>query len=69
MTPSVMFFLIRYACADLVRGYSPSEAAEFRAIASFHHPDGYAWGYVRFVSEDNIAECVMQFGNGLSKQN
>ncbi|ODM91430.1 Superoxide dismutase [Cu-Zn] [Orchesella cincta] len=40
---------LRYACADLVRGYSPSEAAEYRAIASFHHPDGYVWGYVRFT--------------------
>ena len=34
---------LRWACADVVRGYSPSEAAEYRAIASFHHPDGYAW--------------------------
>jgi hypothetical protein len=41
---------IRYACADVVRGYSPSEASEYRAIASFHHPEGYVWGYVRFVS-------------------
>ncbi|CAG7838672.1 unnamed protein product [Allacma fusca] len=40
---------LRWACADVVRGYSPSEAAEYRAIASFHHPDGYAWGYVRFT--------------------
>ncbi|OXA38086.1 uncharacterized protein LOC110862045 [Folsomia candida] len=40
---------LRYACADVVRGYSPSEASEFRAIASFHHPEGYVWGYVRFT--------------------
>lgn len=40
----------RYACSDIVRGYSPSEASEYRAIASFHHPEGYVWGYVRFVS-------------------
>lgn len=49
----------RYACADLVRGYSPSEAAEYRAIASFHHPDGYAWGYVRFVSFQQPTQSVI----------
>lgn len=38
----------RWACAPLVRGYSPSEARELRAVASFHHPGGFAWGYVRF---------------------
>lgn len=31
------------------RGYSPSEAREIRAMASFHHPDGYAYGYIRFT--------------------
>lgn len=30
----------RWACSTLERGYSPSEARELRAIASFHHPGG-----------------------------
>lgn len=30
----------RWACSSLERGYSPSEARELRAIASFHHPAG-----------------------------
>lgn len=38
----------RWACSTLERGYSPSEAREIRAIASFHHPTGYAYGYVKF---------------------
>nr|BBG74654.1 superoxide dismutase 6 [Tribolium castaneum] len=37
----------RWACATIERGYSPSEARELRAIASFHHPDGYAYGYLK----------------------
>lgn len=40
---------IRWACSTLQRGYSPSEAREIRGIASFHHPLGYAYGYVRFT--------------------
>ena len=38
----------RWSCASLGWGFSPSEAHEARAIASFHHPNGYAWGYIRF---------------------
>ena len=38
----------RWACASIGWGFSPSEAKEVRAIASFHHPDGYVWGYIRF---------------------
>lgn len=38
----------RWACSSLERGYSPSEAREIRAIASFHHPAGYAYGYFKF---------------------
>lgn len=30
-------------------GFSPSEASEIRAIASFHHPGGFLTGYVRMV--------------------
>lgn len=40
---------VRWACSSLERGYSPSEAREIRAIASFHHPKGYAYGYMRFT--------------------
>lgn len=38
----------RWACSSLERGYSPSEARDIRAIASFHHPAGYAYGYIKF---------------------
>ncbi|KAK2588649.1 hypothetical protein KPH14_006415 [Odynerus spinipes] len=37
----------RWACSTIERGYAPSEAIELRAIASFHHPDGFAYGYIR----------------------
>lgn len=40
----------RWACSTIERGYSPTEARELRAIASFHNPAGYAFGYVRMVS-------------------
>jgi hypothetical protein len=40
---------MRWACSTIERGYSPSEARELRAIASFHHPDGYAYGYLKMV--------------------
>ncbi|XP_054261582.1 uncharacterized protein LOC128985759 [Macrosteles quadrilineatus] len=39
----------RWACATIERGYAPSEARELRAIASFHHPKGFAWGYIRMT--------------------
>ncbi len=38
----------RWACASLGWGFDPDEAREVRAIASFHHPNGFAWGYIRF---------------------
>ncbi|XP_031640527.1 uncharacterized protein LOC116352238 isoform X2 [Contarinia nasturtii] len=40
---------VRWACSTLERGYSPQESREIRAIASFHHPKGYAYGYMRFT--------------------
>lgn len=46
----------RWACSSLERGYSPSEARELRAIASFHHPHGFAYGYLKFtqlIGNDN----------------
>ena len=45
----------RWACASVGWGFDPDEAREVRAIASFHHPGGFAWGYVRFrqVKEGN----------------
>ncbi|XP_017780045.1 PREDICTED: uncharacterized protein LOC108565217 [Nicrophorus vespilloides] len=39
----------RWACSTIERGYSPSEARELRAIASFHHPDGFAYGYMKMT--------------------
>lgn len=36
-------------CSSIERGYAPTEARELRAIASFHHPGGFAYGYVRMV--------------------
>lgn len=40
---------VRWACSSIERGYAPSEARELRAIASFHHPQGFAYGYMRMV--------------------
>ncbi|CAK9808868.1 Superoxide dismutase [Cu-Zn] B [Anthophora quadrimaculata] len=40
---------LRWACTTIERGYSPSEASERRAIASFHHPQGFAYGYIRMT--------------------
>lgn len=40
---------VRWACSSLQRGYSPQESREIRGIASFHHPKGYAYGYMRFT--------------------
>ncbi|CAH1405229.1 unnamed protein product [Nezara viridula] len=39
----------RLACSTIERGYAPSEARELRAIASFHHPLGFASGYIRMT--------------------
>ncbi|KAF0312829.1 Cell surface Cu-only superoxide dismutase 5 [Amphibalanus amphitrite] len=38
----------RWMCGNILWGYSPAEARQVTAIASFHHPHGYAWGYIRF---------------------
>ena len=38
----------RWACSSIGWGWDPDEASQVTAIASFHHPDGYAWGYIRF---------------------
>ncbi|KAJ9574059.1 hypothetical protein L9F63_008585 [Diploptera punctata] len=40
---------MRWSCSSIERGYAPGEARELRAIASFHHPLGYAWGYIRMT--------------------
>ncbi|XP_031842214.1 uncharacterized protein Rsod isoform X2 [Nomia melanderi] len=40
---------LRWACSSIERGYSPSEASELRAIASFHHPQGFAYGYIKMT--------------------
>ena len=38
----------RWACASLGWGFDPDEAKQVSSIASFHHPNGFAWGYIRF---------------------
>lgn len=38
----------RWACATIGWGFDPDEARQIQAIASFHHPNGFAWGYIRF---------------------
>ncbi|XP_017091861.2 uncharacterized protein Rsod [Drosophila bipectinata] len=54
----------RWACSTLERGYSPSEARELRAIASFHHPTGYAYGYIKMTqlihSDGSQSETVIE---------
>ena len=40
---------LRWTCSTIERGYAPSEATELRAIASFHHPQGFAYGYIRMT--------------------
>ncbi|XP_044594717.1 uncharacterized protein LOC123272119 isoform X2 [Cotesia glomerata] len=40
---------LRWACSTIERGYAPLEARELRAIASFHNPDGFAYGYIRMT--------------------
>ena len=38
----------RWACSSIGWGWDPDEASQVTAIASFHHPNGFAWGYIRF---------------------
>ncbi|XP_025262110.1 uncharacterized protein LOC105249019 [Camponotus floridanus] len=40
---------LRWACSTIERGYSPTEASELRAIASFHHPQGFVYGYIKMT--------------------
>ena len=37
----------RWACSTIGWGWDPDEARQVTAIASFHHPNGFAWGYIR----------------------
>lgn len=39
----------RLVCSTIERGYAPSEAREIRAMASFHNPNGFLYGYIRMV--------------------
>jgi len=39
----------RWACSTIGWGWDPDEAKQVTAIASFHHPNGFAWGYIRFA--------------------
>lgn len=54
----------RWACASLERGYAPSEARELRAIASFHHPAGFAYGYIKLTqlihSDNSQSDTVIE---------
>ena len=47
----------RWTCGTVGWGFSPAEAVEIRAMASFHHPAGYAWGYVRMVRPPSPLPC------------
>ncbi|KAF0313185.1 hypothetical protein FJT64_016243 [Amphibalanus amphitrite] len=47
-TPCDRWLPLRWMCGNILWGYSPAEARQVTAIASFHHPHGYAWGYIRF---------------------
>ncbi|GBP28787.1 hypothetical protein EVAR_19831_1 [Eumeta japonica] len=59
----------RWACSSVERGYSPSEAREIRGIASFHHPNGFAYGYVRMTQlihydgsqSDTVVEVKLRY--------
>ncbi|XP_071440833.1 uncharacterized protein Rsod [Hetaerina americana] len=54
----------RWACSTIERGYAPSEARELRAIASFHHPHGFAYGYIRMTqliySDGSMSDTAME---------
>ncbi|XP_026804205.1 uncharacterized protein LOC113547860 [Rhopalosiphum maidis] len=39
----------RLVCSTIERGYAPSEAREIRAMASFHNPNGFLYGYIRMT--------------------
>lgn len=44
-----MYNVNRLVCSTIERGYAPSEAREIRAMASFHNPNGFLYGYIRMV--------------------
>ncbi|XP_071538692.1 LOW QUALITY PROTEIN: uncharacterized protein [Panulirus ornatus] len=54
----------RWFCGSIGWGYSPSEATQVSAIASFHNPQGYAWGYVRMrqlvYRDDSFGETFIE---------
>ncbi|RZF36952.1 hypothetical protein LSTR_LSTR004640 [Laodelphax striatellus] len=54
----------RWTCGTIERGYAPKEARELRAIASFHHPLGFAWGYIRMTqlihSDNSKSDTVIE---------
>lgn len=45
----ILNYFNRFACSTIERGYAPSEAREIRAMASFHNPNGFLYGYIRMV--------------------
>jgi len=59
----------RWACSSIGWGWDPDEARQISAIASFHHPNGYAWGYIRFTqvvyndgsSTDTVMEVRLKY--------
>ncbi|KAB7494606.1 hypothetical protein Anas_08737 [Armadillidium nasatum] len=62
----------RWFCGSIGWGYAPSEARQVAAIASFHHPKGFAWGYIRLrqlvyndgsLSETSIEVSLRHPGN------
>ncbi|PSN32762.1 hypothetical protein C0J52_15463 [Blattella germanica] len=53
---------MRWVCSSIERGYAPGEARELRAIASFHHPLGYAYGYIRMTRNHHWAIYVNPVG-------
>ncbi|CAG0892689.1 unnamed protein product, partial [Darwinula stevensoni] len=38
----------RWGCSSIRWGYATSEARQYSSIASFHHPQGFLYGYIRF---------------------
>lgn len=54
----------RWACSTLERGYSPNDGREIRAIASFHNPLGFAYGYIRMTqligSDDSQSDTIIE---------
>ncbi|XP_063614256.1 uncharacterized protein LOC134787421 [Penaeus indicus] len=54
----------RWFCGSIGWGYSPAEARQVSAIASFHNPQGYAWGYIRLrqlvYMDDSFGETYIE---------